>query len=104
MGGNIFRRFFACPLEKAPEILENFLPVNFPEQRSSGESCGFSFRKDPVGNIIQDLSMRFDLIELKRAGDLSYSLPVKAGEKDMNDRPSFQGLDAQDFFGRRKAP
>ena len=30
MGGNPFRRFCACPLEKAPEILENFLPVNFP--------------------------------------------------------------------------
>jgi len=51
MGGNIFRRFFACPLEKAPEILENFLPVNFPEQRSSGDSCGFRFKKDSVGDI-----------------------------------------------------
>jgi hypothetical protein len=51
MGGNPFRRFCACPLEKAPEILYNFLPVNFPEQRSSGDSCGFRFRKDSVGDI-----------------------------------------------------
>jgi len=34
-----------------PEGLFNFLPVNFPEQRSSGDSCGFRFRKDSVGDI-----------------------------------------------------
>jgi hypothetical protein len=104
MGGNPFRGFFARPLQKAPQIFENFLSVNFPEQRSSGESFGFSFRKDPGGNIIQDLPVRVDLIEPKRAGDLFYGLPVKAEEKVMNDRASFQGLEAQDFFGSRKAP
>jgi hypothetical protein len=104
MGRNPFQGFCACPFQKDPEIFKNFLPVNFPEQRSSSESFGFSFRKDSVGNLNQNLLVTLDLIEPKRAGDLLYGLPAEVEEEIMNDPASFQGLDAQNFLGRGEKP